>query len=90
MTDDVAQRIAEIIAEQALVEPAEIKPETTPDDLGLDSLALVEVVFGIEEAFDISIPYNANDPTESDFDIGNFDKIVEGVKALIDEKESSA
>lgn len=90
MTDDVAQRIAEIIAEQALVEPAEIKPETTPDDLGLDSLALVEVVFGIEEAFDISIPYNANDPTESDFDIGNFDKIVEGVKALIDERESSA
>lgn len=90
MTDDVAQRIAEIIAEQALVEPAEIKPETTPDDLGLDSLALVEVVFGIEEAFDISIPYNANDPSESDFDIGNFDKIVEGVKALIDEKESSA
>jgi len=90
MTDDVAQRIAEIIAEQALVEPAEIKPETTPDDLGLDSLALVEVVFGIEEAFDVSIPYNANDPSESDFDIGNFDKIVEGVKALIDEKESSA
>ena len=86
MSDEIADRIREIIAEQALVEPDTIRPDTTPDDLGLDSLALVEVVFGIEEAFDISIPYNANDPAESDFDIGNFETIVTGVKRLIDEK----
>jgi len=86
MTDDVAERIRRIIAEQALVEPEAIKSDTTPDDLGLDSLALVEVVFGIEEAFDISVPYNANDPEETDFDISNFDAIVAGVKRLIDEK----
>ena len=72
MSDEVAGRIAEIIAEQAMVEPEAIRPETTPDDLGLDSLGLVEVVFGIEEAFDISIPYNANDPAESDFAIDDF------------------
>ena len=88
MSDEVADTIARIIAEQALIEPDVIKPETTPEDLGLDSLALVEVVFGIEEAFDISIPYNANDPSESDFDITNFAAIVEGVKRLVAEKES--
>ena len=86
MSDDVAETISRIIAEQALVEPEVIKPETTLDDLGLDSLALVEVVFGIEEAFDISVPYNANDPTESDFDISNVGEIVKGVKQLISEK----
>ncbi|MEM1383014.1 MAG: acyl carrier protein [Pseudomonadota bacterium] len=86
MRDEVSARIAEIIAEQAMVDPGDIKPETTLDDLGLDSLSLVEVVFGIEEAFDISIPYNANDPSESDFDISNFKKIVEGVNTLIAEK----
>jgi acyl carrier protein len=86
MSDDVAERIRQIIAEQALVEPDVIKPDTTPDDLGLDSLALVEVVFGIEEAFDISVPYNANDPAETDFDISNFEAIVAGVKRLIEEK----
>jgi acyl carrier protein len=86
MSEDVADRIARIIAEQALIEPEVIKPETTPDDLGLDSLALVEVVFGIEEAFDISIPYNANDPTESDFDISTFAAIVAGVEQLIAEQ----
>lgn len=90
MSDEVAERIARIIAEQALVEPDQIKPDTTPDDLGLDSLALVEVVFGIEEAFDISIPYNANDPSESDFQISHFAAIVEGVKRLIAEKEASS
>lgn len=85
MSDEVADRIRQIIAEQALVEPEVIKPETTPEDLGLDSLALVEVVFGIEEAFDISVPYNANDPSETDFDISNFEAIVAGVKRLIAE-----
>ncbi len=90
MSDEVAERIARIIAEQALVEPDQIKPDTTPDDLGLDSLALVEVVFGIEEAFDISIPYNANDPSESDFKISNFAAIVDGVKRLLEEKGARA
>ena len=88
MSDQVAERIAEIIAEQALVEPEQIKPETTPEDLGLDSLALVEVVFGIEEAFDISVPYNANDPESTDFDISNFAAIVTGVKKLIADREA--
>lgn len=90
MSDEVAERIAEIIAEQALVEREVIRPETTPEDLGLDSLAVVEVVFGIEEAFDISIPYNANDPGESEFDIGNFASIVQGVKGLIAEKDAAS
>ncbi|MEM6678531.1 MAG: acyl carrier protein [Pseudomonadota bacterium] len=86
MSEDVRARVVEIIAEQAMTEPAQITDETTLDDLGLDSLALVEVVFGIEEAFDISVPYNANEPAESDFDIANVGKIVEGVKTLIAEK----
>ncbi len=88
MSDEVADRIREIIAEQALVEPGSITPETTPEDLGLDSLALVEVVFGIEEAFDVSVPYNANDPSQAEFDISNFAAIVEGVKKLIAEKQA--
>ena len=83
MSDDVSQRVAEIIAEQAMLDPEAIKPETTLDDLGLDSLALVEVVFGIEEAFDISVPFNANEPAASEFDISKVAHIVAGVKQLI-------
>jgi acyl carrier protein len=89
MRDDVRAEVARIIAEQAMIEPSEIKPETTPDELGLDSLALVEVVFGIEEAFDVSVPYNANDPSESDFDLSNFDAIVKAVEGLIAQKDDA-
>ncbi len=83
MSDDVSKRVAQIIAEQAMLDPDAIKPETTLDDLGLDSLALVEVVFGIEEAFDISVPFNANEPAASEFDISKVAHIVAGVKQLI-------
>ena len=69
--------------------PPTSPPRTTPDELGLDSLALVEVVFGIEEAFDISVPYNANDPAESQFDLSNVGAIVDAVKQLIAEKEQA-
>ena len=83
MTDDVSKRVTQIIAEQAMLDPEVSKPETTLDDLGLDSLALVEVVFGIEEAFDISVPFNANEPKASNFDISKVAHIVAGVKLLI-------
>ena len=83
MSDDVSKRVTQIIAEQAMLDPEAIKPETTLDDLGLDSLSLVEVVFGIEEAFDISVPFNANEPTASEFDISKVAHIVAGVKLLI-------
>lgn len=89
MTDDVRSKVAAIIAEQAMIEPSVIKPETTPEELGLDSLALVEVVFGIEEEFDVSVPFNANDPSESDFNLTNFGAIVEAVQALIRQKDSA-
>lgn len=86
MTDDVARKIIAIIAEQAMIEPAEIALDATPEQLGLDSLALVEIVFALEEAFDISVPFNANEPTHPDFDISNVGKIVAAVRRLIDER----
>lgn len=89
MSDDVAEKVAKIIAEQAMVEPDTITSSTTIEDLGLDSLGLVEVVFGIEEAFDVSVPYNANDPSESDFKLGNFGEIVAGVKSLMANKDGA-
>lgn len=86
MTDDVARKIIEIIAEQAMLDPSEIRMEATPEQLGLDSLGLVEIVFAIEESFDISVPFNANEPDKSDFDIATVAKIIDAVKRLIAEQ----
>jgi acyl carrier protein len=83
---DIATKVIEIIAEQAMLEPSDVTPDSTPEDLGIDSLGLVESIFAIEESFDISVPFNANDPSESDFDISSVAKIIEGIEKLIAEK----
>ena len=48
------EKLCNILAEQFGVEPETIKPETTfVEDLGADSLDLVELMMSIEEEFDI-------------------------------------
>lgn len=77
------EQVIEIIAEQAMLEPSDVKLESTLVDLGIDSLGLVESIFAIEERFDISVPFNANDPEESDFDISSVASIVAAVEQLV-------
>ncbi|MCC1482100.1 acyl carrier protein [Roseibaca sp. Y0-43] len=79
----IAQRVREIIAEQAMVDVSELRDDMTLADLDLDSLGLVECIFGIEEAFDVSIPFNANNPDESGFDISSVGAIIRQVEGLI-------
>lgn len=80
---NIQEKVIEIIAEQAVLEPSDVKMESTLEELGIDSMALVESIFAIEEAFDISVPFNANDPTESDFDISSVASIVAAVENLV-------
>ena len=80
---DIQAKVIEIIAEQAVLEPQDVSPDSTLEDLGIDSLGLVESIFAIEEAFDISVPFNANDPGDSDFDISSVATIIAGITKLI-------
>ena len=59
---DTRERVIAIIAEQALLDPSDVREDMTLADLGIDSLGVVESIFAIEEALDISIPFNANEP----------------------------
>lgn len=83
---DLTDKIIEIVAEQAMLESEDVTVDSTIDDLGMDSLALVEIVFAIEERFGISIPFNANEPEKSDFDISSVKTIVQAVETLIKEQ----
>ena len=80
---DVKDKVVEIIAEQAVLEKSDVSMDNTLEDLGIDSLGLVESIFAIEEEFDINVPFNANEPSQSDFDISNVASIISGVEALI-------
>ena len=53
----VEEKVKHIIVEQLGVDEQEVKPEASfVDDLGADSLDIVELVMAIEEAFDLEIP----------------------------------
>jgi acyl carrier protein len=53
----VAQKVKQIIVEQLGVDEAQVDDTASfVDDLGADSLDIVELVMAFEEAFDIDIP----------------------------------
>ena len=53
----VEERVSQLIVDQLGVSVEEIKPEVSfLDDLGADSLDIVELVMAMEEEFDIEIP----------------------------------
>lgn len=82
----IRERVIGIIAEQAVLEPSDVTMHSTLEDLGIDSLGLVESIFAIEEEFDISVPFNANEPTASDFDISSVASIISGIEKLVKER----
>ena len=86
MNDAVRDKVTAIIAEQAVLDVADVTPDSSLADLGIDSLGLVESIFAIEEAFDISVPFNANEPGQSDFDISSVEAIIAAVEKLIAQK----
>lgn len=81
--DAVKDKVIAILADQALLEPGDVRPDATLADLGIDSLGLVEAVFAIEEAFDIQVPFNANEPARSEFDISSVETMVRAVQSLV-------
>ena len=69
----VQNKVIDIIAEQAVLDPADVTLDSTLESLGIDSLGLVESIFAIEEAFDITL--------EAD-DILNFGSFKKGFEIL--------
>ena len=86
MGGNVKDSIVGIIAEQAVLEPSDITMDQSLEDLGIDSMGLVEAIFSIEERFDIQVPFNANEPEKSDFDISSVAAIIAAVEKLIAEQ----
>ena len=62
-----------------------IQPSDRLEDIGLDSLGAVEMVFDLEEKFDIEIPYNANTPRN---EFQRVSDVVAAIKKLIDGKST--
>ena len=83
----VESDIFELIAEKALVEREKVVSGASLQELEIESLDVVEIIFAIEEQFDIHVPFNAND---QDLEFDTVGDVVKAVEKLIRESDGSA
>ena len=76
--DDVTRDVLAIVAKKVQGKK-DLSPDDRLDELGLDSFAAVEMIFDLEEKFDIQIPYNSNDARLEFQTVG---EIAEAIKKL--------
>lgn len=55
--------VRSIIAKSLNIPMERLTPESRLDELGAESLDVIEIVFGLEEKFDITIPLKADEAT---------------------------
>ena len=79
----VADRVREIVASHSLRSFDEVALSDRISDLGLDSLGVVEVIFAIEESFEISVPFNDIDPNQGALDLSTVGALVKAVEGVI-------
>lgn len=73
--------IAGILRSDFKVEAAAIQPTTTLTDLGLDSLALMEFIFAVEDAFHLRIPEERLDPREAGITLQRLCEVIDDLPA---------
>ena len=62
--DKIEKQVMELVGEQAGIDPKKISLLCKFEDLNLDSVAIVELIFSLEDMFNISIPFEGIDEIE--------------------------
>ena len=79
----VESDVFDIIAEQSTVDRSALTRDARLEDLEIESLDVVEIIFAIEEKFDVHVPYNANDK-ELQFETAG--DVIDAVSKLVEEE----
>ena len=82
---DIEKRVKEIIAKEINADPSQIKRESTLEDAQIESIDLVQIMFAIEEEFDI---YLADE--DIGFDVENVGVVIDAVERLVAKKNDDA
>jgi acyl carrier protein len=80
----VAERVIRVFADFKKVAPENIKMDTTFEELGFDSLDGLNLIFELEEEFDIVVP---DEQVQS---MRSVSEVVSGIETLLAEKGKSA
>ncbi len=78
--DSFARDIIALIAGRAKIPVDEITPDTALAEIDIQSLDLAEIIFDLEEKFDIVIELNTAEATSS---LSNVGDIIEAVRGLV-------
>jgi acyl carrier protein len=84
MTDEMITRVCKVIATSKRIPLETVTIDSTFEQLGIDSMDAVEILFALENEFDISIP------DEEVKTVRNVRQMVEGVEKLVAAKAAQA
>lgn len=81
MSATLVEDVLDIVAEKARIGREKLALDAKLTDLNIASLDVVEIVFALEEKFDVQLPYNAN-AAQAEFNtVGDVVKAVQAVVA---------
>jgi acyl carrier protein len=80
---DVADEVKRVIAKALKIPAEQLTDETRLEDLGAESLDVIEMVFELEETFDITISLNPDPESRTFSTVGD---VVRAVTALVEAK----
>jgi acyl carrier protein len=84
MSQTVTDRVIAVIAATQKISAEKIRPESTFQELGIDSLDGINILFALENEFDINIP---DDSARS---IRTVSEMIDGVDALLNGKAQAS
>ena len=87
MKVEINKKVTELIAEQIDSNSDEISLESSFEDLNIDSVGLVELVFSIEEYFEINIPFEELEEQDLKEKFSTVQSLIEVVTGLSHEKQ---
>ena len=82
MSDELIERVRKVIAASKRIPEDKVTVDSTFEELGIDSMDAVEILFALENEFDISIP------DEEVKTVRNVRQMVEGVERLLAAKSA--
>jgi acyl carrier protein len=81
---EIQEKIFDIFAKEARLDRDSLTLDTDLEALGIESLDMVQILFGIEDEFDVYVPQD-----DENFELKKMRDVVEGVKQLIAENNAA-
>ena len=84
MAETIQDRVLRVIANTQRIPPERVKPDSTFEELGIDSMDSINILFDLESEFDIEID------DEDAKKIRTIREMIDGVTYLVEAKQSTS